>query len=500
MENKFASVMENASNLAYTENGALSYVVDSLNNPLVKSLYSISGYRAKTSQDAVKYFINALDNEHTRPYCAKYALFVRDFLNGCGERRLGRELIAICLDRQLLTVDHVVDFLTKQRGGRWDDIVMIYHAVVNEQIRDQLFNAIAAQLKIDMVDLVQGKPVSLLGKWLPSINCSNATRRRLGINLANRLHWSYKQYRKTVSALRARINIVEHHVTTRQYDSIDYSRVPALAMNRYIPQFNEYDYDRFSQYLSDVKANKTKINTTGVTAVDVVRKIIHGQFTNDQQTDGYQVMWDNRAKYEFTADIVPVCDVSGSMMSNITSSLNAIDVAIGLTIAIANANTGPFNGIAFEFSDNSHIINLKNKSIVDQVKTVFDSEWGFSTNVEAVLQQILDIAVKSQCERIPTIVFFSDMEFNQSVHHNSAISSLFDCWRDRYRAAGYDFPKVVFWNINNRTNTIPMRVNELGMIALSGFNDNLIKMVVSDRYDSWEALKDQLDNTRYSID
>jgi hypothetical protein len=75
---------------------------------------------------------------------------------------------------------------------------------------------------------------------------------------------------------------------------------------------------------------------------------------------------------------------------------------------------------------------------------------------------------------------------------------LFDELADRFAEHGYKLPKLVFWNVNSRTNTIPMTVNELGVIMVSGFSPNVMSMVMSDQTDPWLALKEKLDSERYN--
>lgn len=74
---------------------------------------------------------------------------------------------------------------------------------------------------------------------------------------------------------------------------------------------------------------------------------------------------------------------------------------------------------------------------------------------------------------------------------------LFDKIKERYSKAGYKLPKLIFWNVNSRTKTIPLTENELGVVLMSGFSQNVLKMVMSDKYDPYEVLIEILDGSRY---
>ena len=68
----------------------------------------------------------------------------------------------------------------------------------------------------------------------------------------------------------------------------------------------------------------------------------------------------------------------------------------------------------------------------------------------------------------------------------------------RYAAAGYKIPRLVFWNVNSRTGTIPVIENDLGVALVSGFSTNIVKMVMSNKTDPYECLLDTLNTERYA--
>ncbi len=99
------------------------------------------------------------------------------------------------------------------------------------------------------------------------------------------------------------------------------------------------------------------------------------------------------------------------------------------------------------------------------------------------------------------------MEFDGCVTTNARSNSwyatrptttLFDTIRKRYEAHGYKLPKLIFWNVNSRTNTIPVKENDLGVALVSGFSVNILKMVMSNKLDPWEILKETLMAPRYN--
>ena len=72
-------------------------------------------------------------------------------------------------------------------------------------------------------------------------------------------------------------------------------------------------------------------------------------------------------------------------------------------------------------------------------------------------------------------------------------------FEELYEEKGYKLPKLIFWNVNSRTKTIPMIENELGVTLVSGFSQNVLRMVMSNKYDPYEVLIEQITNPRYDM-
>ena len=103
---------------------------------------------------------------------------------------------------------------------------------------------------------------------------------------------------------------------------------------------------------------------------------------------------------------------------------------------------------------------------------------------------------------VDNILIISDMEFDSAQtmwkHETQSLTQpLFDKIKERYSKAGYKLPKLIFWNVNSRTKIIPLTENELGVVLMSGFSQNVLKMVMSDKYDPYEVLIEILDGSRY---
>jgi hypothetical protein len=101
------------------------------------------------------------------------------------------------------------------------------------------------------------------------------------------------------------------------------------------------------------------------------------------------------------------------------------------------------------------------------------------------------------------VLIISDMEFDMATYNyrtRSGLSAtLFETLAHKYEEAGYKLPKLIFWNVNSRTNTIPITQNENGVVLLSGFSKNLMSMVMSNELDPYKALVSELMVPRYDV-
>jgi hypothetical protein len=105
------------------------------------------------------------------------------------------------------------------------------------------------------------------------------------------------------------------------------------------------------------------------------------------------------------------------------------------------------------------------------------------------------------------ILIISDMEFDACASANGGgywkvnplTNTLFEEIDKKYAAAGYKMPRLVFWNVCSRTNTIPVKEHVLGVALVSGFSVNIAKMVMSNKTDPYECLVETLKAPRYDL-
>jgi hypothetical protein len=131
--------------------------------------------------------------------------------------------------------------------GRYDDFLVLLDSPVKEDV----LACIKAQLASDIQALDGAGAVSMLGKWLPSVNAHNADAIRYGKTIARALGMSEAEYRRTLSRLRAKIAIIENDLREKDY-AFDYAKQPSRALLKYRKVFLRNDGARYQAFLDSV--------------------------------------------------------------------------------------------------------------------------------------------------------------------------------------------------------------------------------------------------------
>ena len=517
MMNEYQQTLNRVNNLQQTENGATGYSTSGQN--LVDLNFRVpSNHNNVTGEDVVAF---AASLKEDMVNTVKWLFYLRDVREGLGERdsfvKLFMALNAYDEDSAIKVLPLIPEY------GRWKDVVDIL-SVSGEgsNLSTAICSLIREQIREDLVNMQAGKSVSLLAKWLPSINASKKAR-KVAMRIAHSLELYNEAYRKMLSSLRRYIDVIEIKTCGDRWNEIDYNKVSSNANARYVKAFMKHDPERRAKYLEAL----TKPQVTGAVMHasnlyphEVYAKYNHRvgwSFSKATEDPGVEALWANLKDIETVGNTMVVCDGSGSMETTINGSNNimAIDVSRALSIFFSERNTGEYKDKVIEFSATPRYIDLSGcKTLADKYNVMNRFDDCSNTNLKLVFDLLLATAVQHnlpQSELPQRILIVSDMEFDRacefttsyyasSSEHNEIMAkyqTLFETIKKKWDAAGYQMPNIVFWNVNSRTQTIPVTSNEAGVILVSGFSVNNVKMVLSGDINPWSALKSVLDSKRY---
>lgn len=486
-----------------TENGAVGY--RTTGKELLDLNFAVASLRSASDVEIVEKFTKAFFED--KELAVKWLFFARDIREGLGERRLFR----VCL-RALALLDEeaaikLLPYVSEY--GRYDDLFSLaLDADDNDEICKKVYWLVLEQLSKDEENMKAGKPISLLAKWMPSTNCSSKQRKELAKRLCRFWDMPEKQYRQSLSALRKYLNVVERKMCANEWDKIDYSAVPSKANLIYKNAFMEHDALRRQEYLGKLQKGEVKINSSVAFPHDIVSKYSKGyndfrQLVIDEEDVTLEEMWKGLPDLvQGCGNTIVVADGSSSMQFRVDpkSQTTALDVANALAIYFAERSSGEFKDKYITFSERPQLVDLsKGKTLKDKLNIAYAYKEVADTNIEATFDLILQTAINSNAtqDEIPAnVLIISDMEFNAGTCGRPD-ETLFQTIEAKFAEAGYKMPRLVFWNVNSRTNTIPVKENELGVALVSGFSVNVIKMVMSGKLDPYEVLVEQLMSPRY---
>jgi hypothetical protein len=479
---KLLTAIKTDVNFTLTENGALTHA--STLNDVLDFYYHAP---ARRGQDNTSLFNKALAED--KQLALRALCYLRDVRGGQGERETFRQGLRLLeknfKDCFAAVLPHVSEY------GRWDDIL--------EFVDNKLVQALVkGQLASDVVASEKGDSVSLLAKWLPSANASSPATKALARKWVNVLGISERVYRKTLSALRAYIQVVETQMSAGKFTAVNYSRVPSKASLRYRTAFHKRDGERYTAFLEKAIKGEVKINAGTLYPYDLVGKYLgHGySFGADSKDLTVEAQWKQLPNYADTdANALVVCDVSGSMFSGV--SVPPITVAVSLAIYIAERNKGIFKDHFITFSDNPKLVKIQGDSLWQKCQNLSKAEWGMSTNVQAAFDLVLNTAVKNRLpqEEIPSSIFIvSDMEFNSCCRSHTNFEHI----KAKFAQAGYTMPKLVFWNVNSKNNQTPVTQDEKGTFLVSGCSPSIFaKAINTESCTPLELMLEVLNSPRY---
>ncbi|MDE6029905.1 MAG: DUF2828 family protein [Clostridiales bacterium] len=493
------SVANDEFNLSLTENGAVGY--RTTGRELLDLNFAVSSLRNVSAAEVVNVFSRAFYED--KLLATKWLFFAGDVRGGMGERRLFRLCMYALAGSEPKLAKALLPLIPKYT--RWDTLVLL----LNTALKSDVAKIIKKQLNADIRNESEGKPVSLLAKWLPSINATSEQTRALAKLVMSELGMTAKQYRQTLSGLRKYVGVTEVATSANAWSKIQYAKVPSKANLLYGKAFLKHDEKRRKKYLEALKRGETKINASVLFPHDVVHKYTDF-WAIKPQDETTEMLWKALPDYvEGNDTTLCVADGSGSMTMHVgNTNLTALEVANALAIYFAERCKGQFKDTYITFSENPQIVSFAHcNSLHDKLALALTHSEAANTNIEAVFDLILTTAVKhkmKQSELPASVLILSDMEFdgcavtNADDERSKVDNRLFEEIGARYEQHGYKLPRLIFWNICSRTRTVPLKTNDMGVALISGFSPIVLSMVLSGSLDPYKCLLDQINAPRYA--
>ena len=420
----------------------------------------------ENSEDILDLFVDAW--VHDKETTFKLLLWVRDARGGSGNRSGFRKCLKWLAVNDTKWVLNNIEWIPEV--GRWDDLRTLFGTPCQDI-------AVALWFKAILLD-----KNSLAAKW------AKRTDIPLYLEFKRYSHGKVNMgnFRRFLAGNR---NVVETKMCKREWNGIEYSNVPSVAMARYTNAFNKHDEDGMLKFKGDLESGETTINASVLFPHDCVRTSLNGD------TVIADAQFDALPNYmETDENIIVLCDTSGSMETNIGGSVEAVHVSTGLALYCSGKmpKESPFHKKFIQFESESKYSDWNGMSFSQALQSgsIFNGAVA-STRIDKALDLILSTAnmFKVSDDNMPKMLLIcSDMQFTDATregyygyHDNNKdtketlteVEISLQKWDD----AGYSRPKVVYWNLVPYGGQ-PDTVNSKDIALVSGFSPSILKSIL----------------------
>lgn len=417
-----------------------------LNNMVLNFFY---GAQRTTSDDELYSLANAAAKESLL-YTMKTIAYIR---NGRGERNLGRRLLAWLQkydEKQL--IENMPLFLKKY--GRYDDFIYLPR---NSKAMYAYLKHLGEQLVADHANMELGKPVSLAAKWVPSETSAVNKKTALTFRLARSMKIPISELRKKyITPLRTYIGILEQKMCAKDWESVDYKKVPFQAFRRHKKAFERNDREKYEAHT---------VVKSCIAPHEIVAPYLVGRPLNED----LEASWKTVNKMDKTV-----------VLSDVSLSTTGITLLISVTLGLLGERV-------LTFEPNPQFVEVEENTLFNKVQKMRIIPSSSSINI----CEALKIMMTNNCgERL---VIVSDMPLNQADSlYNDATREIME---KMFSDAGIKMPQIVYWNVKQNLLTF----NEIfGITVVSGFSPDILQCILNGELPTqYNAMMTVLNNEKF---
>ena len=475
--NSFLNALKEEFNYTLTENGATTHK-STLN--AVLDMFGMGGsMRNRSEDDIVNMFCKAYNED--KDLALKCLFYLRDARCGQGERRFFRTCYRWLANEYPNDALYLMPYVAEY--GRYDDLFVLFGT--------EMEGDMMAYVK----KVIDTNEDHLIYKWMPSINTSSEKAKLYGRKFARYFKMTEAQYRRMLSKGRKACNLVETLMSQNRWDQIAFDKLPSRAGLLYKRAFarREETKERYAAFMAD---KSTKVNAAVLNPVDIAHQIFNTYSYTSAERLAWQKYWDALPDYYSGKEEpgIAVVDVSGSMTGQ------PMEAAVSMGAYIAERGKGPFKNHFITFSAAPQLVEFSGKDIWEKFRNAKGADWGYNTNIEAVFKLLLNTAVKNKtaaADMPKTLYIFSDMEFDVGLDvSRDGVGTLIERIEKKWKAYGYELPRIIFWNLDCRHENIPALGSKFSYV--NGFSMNMVECILGGK-NGVDLMLEKLNSKRYEV-
>lgn len=377
----------------------------------------------------------------------RFLFFIRSIKSGLGERRIFRVILKyLGRDYPELLINNL-NIIPKY--GRWDDLYSLFDTPLEKDI----ISLFKYQIQEDLLS----KNPSTLGKWLKSENASSKESRVLGLKTRVLLDYTPKEYRKLLSTLRRKLNLIEVNLSSKEYSKIDYEKISKLSLNKYKKALYRNDNENYTIYCSkNIKGSNLYPN-----------KIIHYILNKNKLKN----INNNLEKLIFNITIKESKSIEDTFIINgldQNQSDEVFSILIFSILLYKKINLNAFKNYYISYKRNPKFNKLIESSLIKNIELIYNNYINFNIDLEAALDLLLFTILKKNLndESKPKSVLFI---YNSTENINFNISEDLVM---KWLKAGLELPRIKLWNLKNMYSNFSI-VNINNVINITGYNNKI---------------------------
>jgi hypothetical protein len=497
----------------------------------------------------------------------------RDIIDGKGEMDLTWMQLEVwsrfSIELAFKAFVHIVDSTHKELNGHqygsWKDIKYFLAYLKNKSDESHpLINMIISNIVIpallkDEELLKQGKPVSLIGRWIPReksskkfnwifhkiakiMYCDFVVAPHGGWKSKNQMYKAVVKQKIHLKKLIVKLSgsnggsdTPQVKMAGKRWSTINFNKVTSTTLRnnkmailnktkKGVQRSSEDDRvecaKNYTKHVENAIAGNKNAKVHGK-RLDVGQLAKDGysycEMGDDKETlrQTINLQWASQSENNKGLEHVPIvamCDTSGSMECDEGIPLNN---AIGLSIRISELCHPAFRNRILTWDAIPKWINLENcKDFVDKAQKVRKSSWGMNTDFHLALDEMINALVENDIEPASVkkmiLAVFSDMQFDASYHNANIFDDAYLQIKQKFAEAGmktshslpYEPPHILFWNLR-KTSGFPATTTTKNITFLSGYSSTLLNIFATKGLDAlrevtpYTMLHDLLNNNRY---
>jgi hypothetical protein len=348
--------------------------------------------------------------------------------------------------------------------GSWRDLFHLTTCV--PAVVPVVLELVEKQLAKDMDDAAQGKPISLLAKWIPREDRQSDLAKLIAKRLfpyEARPSSRMKTYRQKISALNRALKTTEVAMCSHDWASIEPARVPGRCLQKHMKALlNEPgnkknmvrvrrannlrhpdDEDRmecrahFQQFFKDAKEGKVTVNAANVVYPhELIKKIVKSMKETYNHRDGVTLAADDLSVDEKNGLLaqwaalvkdareagglgrsLAMCDFSGSMQSSGKNGDTPYWVSMAMGLLISEVTTEEFKDTFLTFDSNPMLHRLSKGDVFEKIASIGYVGQGLSTDFQKAMDLVLSNMKATRCkpgQEPDNLIVITDMNWDQA--------------------------------------------------------------------------------------